>query len=223
MTTRNTENRSHEQTSHAGRTTGAGAQSSQGTQGQQTGQTTRSDQQRQMQTSREPERGGAMTRRNQGAMSRGTSATPITFMRQFMEDVDDLFSQFGLAPAMGSGMQGAGQGLQNIWMPEIDVFQRGNDLVIRADLPGVKRNDIDVELEDGNLIIQGQRQQESENDEEQGYYQSERSFGSFFRSIPLPEGVNPDQVQASFDNGVLEVDVPMPQQQQNRGKKVQVR
>ena len=107
------------------------------------------------------------------------------------------------------------------WMPQVEVLQRGNDLVVRADLPGLRREDVHVHLEDGLLTVSGERRFES-TEEEDGVYHSERSYGRFSRSIPLPEGVDADACQAKFTDGVLEVRVPL-QQQLSRSRRIEVR
>lgn len=96
------------------------------------------------------------------------------------------------------------------WSPTIDVFQDGSDLVVKAELPGVKREDVEVTLEEGDLVLKGERKEEKEVKEEH-YYRMERSFGSFYRRVPLTGEVKPDAVHASFKDGVLEVRVPQPQ------------
>jgi HSP20 family protein len=105
------------------------------------------------------------------------------------------------------GLMPAAAGLA--WTPDVDVFERDGRLVVRADLPGVKREDVDVHVEDGVLVIRGSRKEEHEVKEE-GYHRMERVQGSFARRIQLPDGVRPADVAASFKDGVLEVVVPRP-------------
>lgn len=94
------------------------------------------------------------------------------------------------------------------WMPAVDVFSRDSDLVIRAELAGVDpEKDVEITAEDGVLRIRGQRRYEHK-DEGANYFRMETSYGSFERSVPLPEGVNPDEITAVHRNGVLEVVVP---------------
>lgn len=107
-------------------------------------------------------------------------------------------------------------------MPQIETFRRGDKMVVRADLPGMTREDVNVDVDDGILSISGERRDEHEEDRD-GYYRSERSYGQFYRAIPLPDGVDTDRVEASFNNGVLEVTLPAPKEQQSRRKRVQVR
>ncbi|HKO14974.1 MAG TPA: Hsp20/alpha crystallin family protein [Gemmatimonadaceae bacterium] len=162
------------------------------------------------------------------------SANPFTTMRRMMDDMDRLFSNVGIGPALLPsnvfGLQDLGTGEaerglrslpQGIWSPQIETFERGNDLVVRADLPGLNRDDVDVEIDNDTLILRGERQNEHENTD-QGYYQSERSYGSFYRAIPLPEGADANACNATFKDGVLEVTIPLPQQQGKGRKKVQI-
>ena len=106
--------------------------------------------------------------------------------------------------------RGAGLGSQQAkaWTPAVDVFSRESDLVIRAELPGVDpAKDVDISVEDGVLRIRGQRKSE-QRDEGANYFRMETSYGAFERNIPLPDGVNIDDIKAAHKNGVLEVVVP---------------
>ncbi|MCL4545814.1 MAG: Hsp20/alpha crystallin family protein [Chloroflexi bacterium] len=95
------------------------------------------------------------------------------------------------------------------WLPSTDIFEKGGSLVVKTELPGVKKEDVDVKLEGADLIIQGKRESESEVREED-YYRMERSSGSFYRRVPLPFESQAQQIEASFSNGVLEVRIPKP-------------
>jgi HSP20 family protein len=111
--------------------------------------------------------------------------------------------------------------LRSTWAPQVEVLQRGNNLVLRADLPGLRREDVHLEVDDGMLTISGERRYESESEEE-GLYHSERSYGRFSRSIPLPPGTDGDAVEARFTDGVLEVTLPLPQEQ-SRARRIEIR
>ena len=93
------------------------------------------------------------------------------------------------------------------WMPSVEMFEKDNKYVIKAELPGVKKEDIDISVTDHNLTIKGEKQASRETKKED-YYLSEVSYGSFMRAIPLPENVDPDSVEANFDDGMLEVTIP---------------
>ncbi len=153
-------------------------------------------------------------------------------MRRMMDDMDRLFSNVGfggsLIPSLanqdlwgGSAGRSPSPSLQALWAPQVDIFQRGDNLIVRADLPGLKKEDVDIEVNDGVLTIRGEREDKSENEQE-GFYRSERSYGSFFRAIPLPEGASAENAQATFNDGVLEVTIPTPKAQA-KGKKVEIK
>jgi HSP20 family protein len=108
------------------------------------------------------------------------------------------------------------------WAPDIDVFDRDNNIVVRADLPGVKREDVDVSIEENVLTIRGSRKEETEVKAED-YYRMERAFGEFSRSMPVPQGIRPEDIQATFKDGVLEVAVPKPAEAQRKQVKVEVK
>ncbi len=93
------------------------------------------------------------------------------------------------------------------WAPAVDIFEKGEDLVLRAEVPGVEKNDIQVSVEDNRLVIQGERKREDEIDDEHAY-RLERSIGQFVRSFVLPKTVDASKIQASYTNGVLEVRLP---------------
>jgi HSP20 family protein len=101
------------------------------------------------------------------------------------------------------------------WIPAMDLIESGDRYVLRADLPGLSDEDVNVQLEDNVLTISGERKAEHETQQE-GYHRLERAFGGFARSLTLPEGVDPDGVQAHFDRGVLEIRIPKPEQKKPR-------
>lgn len=95
------------------------------------------------------------------------------------------------------------------WVPDMDIFESAGKVVIRADLPGTKREDIQVRVEGDRLIVHGHREK-TEEVKEKGYYHNERRTGAFTRAIPLPAGFNPEAIEATYNNGLLEVTIPMP-------------
>jgi HSP20 family protein len=97
------------------------------------------------------------------------------------------------------------------WIPAMDLVESDDHLVLRADLPGMTEDDIEIEIKDNILTVSGERKAEEEKRDE-GYYRVERAFGSFSRSLTLPEGVKADDVSASFDKGVLEISIPKPEE-----------
>jgi HSP20 family protein len=167
---------------------------------------------------------------NPGLMASAFMSDPFAFAQAMSSEMDRLFDTFGGASQSGRNVMssGAGRSLQqqgsrgqSYWTPPMEVFQRGNDMVVRADLPGISPDDVQIDVEDGVLTISGERRNTNE-DRQEGFYRSERSYGAFARSIALPEGVDEDQVNAHYEHGVLEVTVPMPQQQRQRGRRVQI-
>ena len=97
----------------------------------------------------------------------------------------------------------------------------GDRFIVRADLPGLKKEDVQVELGENALTIHGERN-EQRDDERDGYYHSERQYGEFYRTIPLPEGVIGDSAQASFRDGVLEITMQAPPAEASRGRRLEI-
>src|SRR5439155_9657364 len=155
--------------------------------------------------------------RNQMARtSSWSSASPFALVRRLNDEMDRWFGG-GFAGWPGSSHLA----LENVWTPSVEVFQRGDELVVRADLPGLDKDDVDVEISDDAVTIRGDRKQEHE-EEREGYYRSERSYGSFYRMIPLHGGAIADSATANFNNGVLEITVQVPPAEVRRGRKVQI-
>jgi HSP20 family protein len=107
------------------------------------------------------------------------------------------------------------------WVPEVDVIEKDDKILVKADVPGIKREDMEVAVEDGALVIKGRRE-ESKEVKEENYRRSEQMAGEFYRSIALPEGVDPDAIEATLKDGVLEVVVPRPAQPKAKAHKVKV-
>jgi HSP20 family protein len=107
------------------------------------------------------------------------------------------------------------------WTPQIEVTQRSNELIVRADLPGMNKDDVKVDVTEDAIVIQGERRREHE-EERGGVYRSERSYGSFYRAIPLPEGAITDQAKATFKDGVLEIKLPAPPEQVTQGRRLEI-
>jgi len=126
-----------------------------------------------------------------------------------------LFQSFFDTPATGGAGTGGNGGTLRRWHPAMDLVETEDHFVLKADLPGVAEGDVKVELEDNVLTIAGERRHEEEA-KSGGYYRLERATGVFSRSLTLPEGINPDAVQASFDKGVLEVRIPKPEERKPR-------
>jgi HSP20 family protein len=130
--------------------------------------------------------------------------TPFGTLERFADEVRRIFDDFGLGA--GWRRETVEGGLMT-WAPHIDVTQHKDEIVVRADLPGVEKDDVKVSVTADTVTIRGERHRAQE-EERDGVYRSERSYGAFFRTIALPPGSTTDQVKASFKNGVLEIRVP---------------
>jgi len=139
---------------------------------------------------------------------------PFFLWRQMTSEFDRLFDNWPSfrAPALP---EPAG------WSPKIDVFVQDNRLVTRVDLPGMKKEDVSVEVTDGHLTLSGERKRETE-EKRDDFYRIEREHGRFYRAIPLPEGVKLEDVKATFSDGVLEVSTPLPARAEAKVRKVQI-
>ena len=172
---------------------------------------------------KEEHRSGEVTRARQGtqiarrpnlepfSLTNDFLNNPFSAMRRMHEEMDRMF-----ADAFGnrSGASGFGGGL-TAWSPAVEVSERDNQLVICAELPGLKPEDVKVEVTDDALVIQGERKQEHE-EKTGGRWHSERHYGQFYRTIPLPEGASADKARADFKNGELQVTVPLERPESKR-------
>jgi HSP20 family protein len=159
----------------------------------------------------------------------GSSSSPFTLMRRMADDMDRIFQDFGFARGLGlaSGFdrdlfRGGSSLDAAAWSPQLDVLKRGDKYVIRADLPGLKKEDVKVEVQDGVLSIAGERRAEHDETKDD-VYRSERSYGRFYRALSLPENVNSEDCQATFSDGVLEVTFAAPKQPDKKAKQVHIR
>jgi HSP20 family protein len=134
---------------------------------------------------------------------------PLRELSSLQNEMNRLFNTAFDTPTPGNG------GTVRRWVPAMDLVETADDFVLRADLPGMSQDDVKIELEDNVLTVSGERKSEHETKGE-GYHRVERAFGSFSRSLTLPKGVDADAVKASFDNGVLEIHVPKPEERKPR-------
>lgn len=135
---------------------------------------------------------------------------PVAELGTIQNEMNRLFNNFFDAPTGRSS-----SGTPRRWIPAMDLIETTDHYVLRADLPGLGDEDVNVQLEDNVLTISGERKTE-QHTEQEGYYRLERAFGGFSRSLTLPDGVDPDSVQAHFARGVLEVTIPKPEQKKPR-------
>ena len=148
-----------------------------------------------------------------------TLRDPFSLWRQMTSEFDRVFDDWPSLRRPFFG--GASTAAPAAWSPKVDVFERNHHLVTRVDLPGVRKEDVSVEVADGHLALSGERKRESE-EQKDNFYRREREYGSFYRLVPLPEGVKLEDVKASFADGVLEVSVPLPSLAETNVRKVQI-
>jgi HSP20 family protein len=135
---------------------------------------------------------------------------PVAELNTIQNEMNRLFSTFFDQPPTSRGGGGSRR-----WIPAMDLVETADHYVLRADLPGLSDEDVNVQLEDSVLTISGERKSDHHQQRE-GYHRVERAFGEFSRSLTLPDGVDPDSVQAHFDRGVLEITIPKPAQKKPR-------
>lgn len=145
-----------------------------------------------------------MTEKNLIPLKEGLWKAPFTMLDDLRTEFEQLWQKPWL-PLRFRRLEGE----TPVFMPRVDVYEEGNELVVKADLPGMKKEDVRVTMEDGSLILKGERKEEKEIKEE-NYYKAECLYGSFFRRLPLNFEVKPDKVNATFTDGVLLVRLPMP-------------
>jgi HSP20 family protein len=172
----------------------------------------------------------ALEQRNGSGLT--SPSHPLLQVQQMLNEMDRLSEAFGfpssrrlglpsffdLAPRALGQMQ---QAQQTLWSPQVEIFEREGNIVVRADLPGLSKDDVQIEVQDDVLTLRGERKSEHE-EREKGIYRSERIYGSFQRSFRLPEGAQADQIAANFQNGVLELTVPQPQPKSQQPHRVEI-
>jgi HSP20 family molecular chaperone IbpA len=144
---------------------------------------------------------------------------PMVMMRKMSDEMDQLFERFlgrPMAFRLGQG------GVAGKWMPAIDMAQRGERLVVFADLPGVRKEDVKIEIRQSKLILEGERPPPSEKSATPPTRRSERNYGHFYRMIPLPEGVDAGRANASMREGVLEITLLLPPQETRHGQRIEI-
>jgi len=162
-----------------------------------------------------------MTPSTSGSSPARRSASRGDLFRSLSDTMDRLSRDMGLLrgwPFEASSTPGSGD-VQ--WMPDVEVQQRDGTLHVRADLPGLKKEDIKVEIADGMLTLEGERTHTAD-EKRDGYYRTERSYGRFYRCLALPEGVNADSATASFKDGVLEITVDVPKSEASSPRRLEI-
>jgi HSP20 family protein len=126
------------------------------------------------------------------------NTNPFGLLKRFTEDIDRAFGTY--VPTME----------YELWAPPLEVKQKGGNFIVTAELPGIAKEEVKVEVVEESLVIEGEKKKFKEEKEE-GYYRSERSYGKFYRSIPLPKGAKTDLIKAELTNGILKVVIPVPE------------
>jgi HSP20 family protein len=135
------------------------------------------------------------------ALVRWDSSREVDSLQSEVNRLFDTF--FGGQPANNSGLRR--------WVPAMDLVETDDHLVLKADLPGLDKDDVNIEVKDGTLTVSGERKTEHE-ERTDGFYRVERAFGTFSRSMSLPQRIDAERISASFDRGVLEVRIPKPEE-----------
>ena len=147
--------------------------------------------------------------------------SPFTLMRRLSDDIERIVEDTWGARRF-PGLFRALELPDTRWTPDIEAFERKGEFVVRADLPGMTRDNVKVEISDGALVIQGERKEEKEQ-KEKGYYAAERSYGAFYRALPLPDGVKTDEAKATFKDGVLEIAMPAGKLPEKHGRQLEIK
>ncbi len=139
------------------------------------------------------------------------SASPFELFRRLSDEMDRAFEHWYRSPAEGA-----------VWTPPVEIYEENNNLIVRAELPGLKKDEVKIEVADDGLVIHGERKSERETRKE-GLYRSEWTYGEFYRRIPLPEEVDPEKAKAEFHHGILEIKMPIVESTKRREIPIEVR
>jgi HSP20 family protein len=159
-----------------------------------------------------------MAEKSATSLAPARGADPFAALRQITSELDRVFGDpwsFRWPDLRAAFPE------PSAWSPKVDVFEKDNRLVTRVDLPGVKKEDVTVEVTDGHLALSGERKRESE-EKKGSVYRTEREYGTFYRAVPLPKGVTLEDVKATFADGVLEVSVALPARAEAAVRKVEI-
>ncbi len=140
--------------------------------------------------------------------------TPFKEFERVRREMDRLWDSF-----LEGGLRKRGE--EGEWLPSLDVAETKNELVVKAEVPGMDPKDIDISLSDGVLTIKGEKRQEKE-EKEADYHVVERSYGSFMRSVQLPKEVQSDKISASYKNGILRIALPKSEEAKKKEVKIKV-
>ena len=135
---------------------------------------------------------------------------PFEGLTRWCDDLDNWFGNDFLT-----------EPLEELWAPAVDIEEKDGKYLVKADLPGLKKKDIHLELHDGYLTLKGERKSENEEKKE-NYHRTERTYGTFQRSFKVPEGVTEKDIKAKYHDGVLELTVPAPKAEKPKAIDVKV-
>ena len=148
-------------------------------------------------------------------------SSPFSLMRRLSDDMDRILEDaVGLRrfPRLFRSFDFP----ETRWTPAIEVFERKGEFIVRAELPGMSKEHVTVEVSDGELVLKGERKEEKEQ-KQKGYYACERTYGAFYRAVPLPEGVKADEAKATFKDGVLEISMPAAKAPEKHGRQLEIK
>ena len=132
----------------------------------------------------------------------------LPMLARVSDEFDSMFGRVGLDRPMF-------EPVPSMWSPEMEIITKAHELLVKVDMPGIKKDEVTVEIADDHLVLRGERKQEKE-EKKDGFFKTERTYGSFFRMVPLPEGVKSEGAKAIMHDGVLEITVPMVQVEEKR-------
>jgi HSP20 family protein len=138
------------------------------------------------------------------------SAFGFPMLARLSREFDSMFGRFGLDRPMFESMP-------SMWVPEMEMITKEHELLVKVDIPGMKKDDVTVEIADDHLVLRGERKHEKVEKKE-GFFKTERTYGSFYRAVPLPEGVKAEGAKATMHDGVLEITMPMMKVEEKRRK-----
>lgn len=142
-------------------------------------------------------------------------------MANFKDALDEMFDNFFSRKPFNTSLPSLWKGREQMWAPEVDMYETDKDIVIEANLPGCDKKDIRVKVEDNLLTISGEKNEEKET-KKKNFYQKEQQFGSFQRTLSLPRYANTEAAKASYEKGVLKVTLPKTEKSSESGKRIDV-
>ncbi|WP_297453397.1 Hsp20/alpha crystallin family protein [Persephonella sp.] len=126
---------------------------------------------------------------------------PFRELTRIEQELNKVFNELVPTPKSGELVE------VTTWAPRVDVYEKDNKLIIEAEIPGAKKEDVEVKIKDNAVVIKGEVKKEAE-EKDKTYYRTERFYGVFERVIPLPVEVKAEEAKASFENGVLKIEIP---------------